>query len=150
MREATGHNDGVEVEHMLAMVGMPKGCSWCGAFVYTAMCEAGVGCVSAGVRAFAWAPAWHPPARRVWTKARGINSKFAGSGERLVMPGDVFGLYFTNLGRIGHVGLVVRDEGKFLVTLEGNTNDAGSREGDGVFHKRRRKDQVYCVSRWNC
>jgi hypothetical protein len=36
-------------------------------------------------------------------------------------------------GGLGHVGLVEGVYGDKLVTIEGNTNVAGSREGDGVY-----------------
>lgn len=39
-------------------------------------------------------------------------------------------------------------EGNFTITVEGNTNEAGSREGDGVYRKRRLKNQIYKISRW--
>lgn len=40
--------------------------------------------------------------------------------------------------RFSHIGLAIRDAGKISVaTVEGNTNDAGSREGGGVFLKSR-------------
>lgn len=38
-----------------------------------------------------------------------------------------------------HVGIVIRDLGSKIVTVEGNTNGAGSREGDGVYQKTRNK-----------
>jgi hypothetical protein len=42
-------------------------------------------------------------------------------------------------GGAGHTGLVVSIEGGRLITLEGNTNDGGSREGVGVFRCNGRK-----------
>ncbi|HWK59160.1 MAG TPA: hypothetical protein VNQ80_17590 [Parapedobacter sp.] len=44
---------------------------------------------------------------------------------------------FAGLQRIGNVGFV--DEwgiGSYFITVEGNTNEAGNREGDGVYRKR--------------
>jgi hypothetical protein len=38
-------------------------------------------------------------------------------------------------------------EGKMVVTIEGNTNDDGSREGDGVYRKRRPLDTML-AKRW--
>ena len=50
-----------------------------------------------------------------------------------VRPGQIFVMDFG--GGAGHTGMVrgIRD-GK-LVTIEGNTNDGGSREGIGVFER---------------
>ena len=42
-------------------------------------------------------------------------------------------------GGAGHTGLVESIEGGRLITLEGNTNDGGSREGVGVFRRNGRK-----------
>jgi hypothetical protein len=148
-REATGRNDGAEVEHMLRMTGLPQGNPWCAAAVYTGLVEAGVR-VPGGGRAYAWSPTWHPVERQVWTAKRGVNSKFQGKGGQQVRPADVFGLHYPNLGRLGHVGLVWADAGQFWITIEGNTNEAGSREGDGVYRKRRKKNQVTVISRWVC
>jgi hypothetical protein len=39
----------------------------------------------------------------------------------------------------GHTGLVERTSGGKLVTIEGNTNVGGSREGIGVFRRESRK-----------
>lgn len=60
--------------------------------------------------------------------------------------GDVFGLYFTNLKRVAHVGFVDKWTNQFVITVEGNTNEAGSREGDGVYRKRRPIRTIYIVS----
>lgn len=149
VREATGKNDGPRVEAMLRHTGLGKGYAWCGSALYTWHVEAGL-VMPGGGRAYAWSPTWHPAHRQVWTNARGRNSRFQGAGERDPGPGDVFGLHYANLGRIGHVGVVFSDAGNYWVTIEGNTNDAGSREGDGVYSKRRKKDQVSVISRWVC
>ncbi|MFB9951321.1 peptidoglycan-binding protein [Rhizobium puerariae] len=54
-----------------------------------------------------------------------------------IRPGMIF-LMDTGGGK-GHAGLVEAVEGDRLVTIEGNTNDGGSREGYGVFRRRTRK-----------
>ena len=59
---------------------------------------------------------------------------------RLVTPdgvqaGDVG--YWLNPDRSGHIFLVAGFDGELLVTIEGNTDDGGSREGDGVYARRR-------------
>jgi len=42
-------------------------------------------------------------------------------------------------GGLGHTGIVEKVNGGFLTTIEGNTNDGGSREGIGVFRRTGRK-----------
>lgn len=51
------------------------------------------------------------------------------------MAGDIV----TFLPQLSHIGIVAKDyDGKGIVhTIEGNTNQSGSREGDGVYRKAR-------------
>ena len=42
-------------------------------------------------------------------------------------------------GGFGHVGMVESNNNGALETIEGNTNDSGSREGIGVFRRTRRR-----------
>ena len=55
----------------------------------------------------------------------------AASQPQLVKPGQIF---IIDYGRgAGHTGLVTGMRSGKLLTIEGNTNDGGSREGIGVF-----------------
>lgn len=66
------------------------------------------------------------------------------------VPGDVFSIWNKCRKRIGHIGMVeqVLPSGNFIVTIEGNTNGAGSREGSGVFRLTRPRKQIYSFARW--
>ena len=55
----------------------------------------------------------------------------------IVVPGMVF--FIDTGGSRGHVGLVAANVNGALETIEGNTNDGGSREGIGVFRRSRRR-----------
>jgi hypothetical protein len=68
-----------------------------------------------------------------------------------VRPGDVFSVWNKYIKRIGHVGIVeqVLPSGKFVVTIEGNTNGSGSRDGGGVCRLTRPIKQIYNFARWN-
>jgi hypothetical protein len=55
----------------------------------------------------------------------------------LVQPGHIF--VIDTGGGAGHTGLVLEVSGGKLITIEGNTNDGGSREGIGVFQRDSRK-----------
>jgi hypothetical protein len=55
----------------------------------------------------------------------------------LVQPGHIFVIDFG--AGTGHTGLVLEVHGGKLLTIEGNTNDGGSREGIGVFERDGRK-----------
>lgn len=71
-----------------------------------------------------------------------------GGAARRPRKGDVFGIYFPDKKRIAHVGFVDSWDDKYVITVEGNTNEAGSREGDGVYRKRRLVGSIYQVARW--
>jgi hypothetical protein len=122
VREATGHNDGAAVESYLRAVSLGKGYAWCQAFVYWCFNQAAK---ALGVE--------NPTAKTAgvldhWTKTKGLKTKSP-------QPGDVFIMDFG--GGKGHTGFVKEVKGNMIVTVEGNTNDANSREGDGVYERMR-------------
>jgi hypothetical protein len=134
VRERTGNNDGREVGLFLNSAGLKEGFAWCAAFATYVHKQCGV---ETPAKSPAWSPAWFP-------KNKIIDKETA-------LRGDVFGLYYSNLKRIGHVGFIDEDwqnQGSTIITVEGNTNGDGSREGDGVYRKRRNKKQIYTISRW--
>ena len=100
-------------------------------------------------------PAWQPAYRTGrlatgnWQSSK-HDSQPSTFQSKLLIPksGDVFGLYFPEKGRIAHVGFIDQWDGKWLITVEGNTNEAGSREGDGVYRKKRLVRTVYKVARY--
>jgi hypothetical protein len=59
--------------------------------------------------------------------------------EALVTPGHIFVIDAGGPGGAGHTGLVEQVVAGTLVTVEGNTNDGGSREGIGVFRRTGRR-----------
>lgn len=77
-----------------------------------------------------------------WNKAGAqgiprITASKARNNPALVKPGHIF---CVNLGSgFGHTGLVEQVVGGKLITIEGNTNEGGSREGIGVFRRSLRK-----------
>lgn len=134
VREATGHNDGPVVERYLASVGMHKGLSWCAAFVSYHLSGCGVRNPHTG-----WSPAFSGVSARIWSPRK---------ATRMPMPGDVFALWYSSLGRVGHVGFVTGCDGRYITTVEGNTSAPGSREGDGVYARRRQLSKVYAVTNY--
>lgn len=130
-----GRNSGPLVDKILASVGLAGSrAPWCAAWVVYVGDEA-LGKEENPYPRSAWSPDFvkNPD----WNRGRG---KKPG-------PADAFGIYFSSLGRVAHTGLVEKLEGKMVVTLEGNTNDDGSREGDGVYRKRRPLDTML-AKRW--
>jgi len=90
-----------------------------------------------------------------WAESRCAFPPLAGAGgglsnQKPPIPstGDIFGLYFPERKRIAHVGFIDQWDGTWMVTVEGNTNVSGSREGDGVYRKRRLVRTVYKVARF--
>jgi cell wall-associated NlpC family hydrolase len=135
VREATGKNDGTKVEAYLKTTGLGKGYAWCAAFVNYVLKGCGIKTPDT-----AWSPSWFPQSKLIYKKGS-VN-------KREWQPGDVFGIYFQNLKRIGHVGLIKKRGSRMVATIEGNTNDALSRDGDGVYEKWRLNSQIYVVSDW--
>ena len=127
VKEQSGQNDGAAVERYLSDVGMKKGEPWCAAFVSWVFGQAGF----AQPRT-AWSPALFPPDKLQQEPASGL----------------VFGIYFPEFRRIAHCGFVERVAGSWLVTIEGNTNIAGSRNGDGVYRKWRHQKTICAYARW--
>jgi hypothetical protein len=135
VRELTGHNDGVQVEKYLMNIGASKGDPWCAAFVRWCFDQAGI-----KTTINAYSPTAYNPDKPVLKKNRFIIEPRAG---------DVFCLYFPKMRRIAHTGFFDRRINESVYeTVEGNTNKAGSREGDGVYRKRRSFNATYVISRW--
>ena len=128
-----GNNTGPEIDMYLASIGYEPGYAWCGAFAAWGYLEHGIQIPNAAI----WTPAWFP------------NSKIIPNED--AQMGDVGGIHFASLGRIAHI--VVFDEdwsdaGNLIITVEGNTNDTGDRTGDGVYRKRRSKNQIRHSANW--
>lgn len=127
VREQTGNNDGLRVKAYLSAVKLKEGAPWCAAFISFIFTEAGYLKPRSG-----WSPDLFPHSRLV----------------RSALPGDVLGIYFKELGRIAHVGLVEKTDGHWCLSIEGNTNIAGSRDGEGVYRRRRPLKTIYRIANW--
>ena len=122
VREATGHNDGAAVESYLRSVGLGKGYAWCQSFVYW--------CYSQAAKALGVA--------NPLIQTGGVLDHWERThGQKVKIPqtGDIFIMDFGE-GK-GHTGFVKEIKGSMMITVEGNTNDANSREGDGVYERYR-------------
>lgn len=101
-----------------------RSASWCAIFVSWVARHAGV--PTSVIPNHAYTPTgWN------WFKSRGL----AVSDPR---PGDILYVFYPRMGRIGHVGIVERRDGNYVITIEGNTNTNGSSQGNGVYRLRRR------------
>lgn len=140
VREIGGANRGPRVEEFQRSVGLLPGDPWCAAFVAWCMMKS---------RGLATPPAWcSGSAVTTWQKgsrragpAGACTPLFEDFRER-VQPGwiwvrarDEAGVADVRQGNWsrGHTGIVVSVDSVGFHTVEGNTNEAGSREGDGVY-----------------
>jgi len=129
-------NRGPMVDKYLKEVKAPLGSAWCGAFV-----GANLNWLDVKNPSSAYSPNYARTKDIIW-KLKKIN-------KVELLSGDVVTYYYSNLGRVGHVGFLEKiDNDGYFITIEGNTNGAGGREGDGVYKKKRSPSKVYTVSRY--
>jgi len=113
-----------------------KDAPWCASFVSFCFHQAGF----AQPRT-AWSPALFPRERCVeFSPSRLGNSGLA--------AGLVVGIYYPSKGRIAHCGIVTGIDGDWVFSIEGNTNNTGSNEGDGVYAKKRHRQTIHSYSDW--
>jgi len=153
VREAS-ENSGPRVDQYNAYVGVRKA-KWCASFVSWCFGQAGV-----KEPRTAWSPALFPRERCVkYSLSRLGNSGFAETARGLsrdtelrtsknLGAGLVMGMYFDQLKRIAHCGIVERARNDLVYVIEGNTNLAGRREGDGVYRKIRHKRTIHLYADW--
>jgi len=135
-----GSNRGPRVDQYIRSVGLDPtedSYPWCMAFVFFCYMQATqkVGAQNLvpkdGSVHSSWAKSRNKPGVTTVTAAA------ARANPALVKPGMVF---FIDTGnQHGHAGIIVDNLNSFMETIEGNTNDNGSREGIGVFRRSRRR-----------
>lgn len=129
-------NRSLEIDYWLTQVLSPVGSPWCAAFVS-----------QMGVQAMG--TAW-PVKRDAYVQD--IVDYCTGQGLKLEdtpMVGDIMVIWYENLKRYGHIGIVEKVISTTLFkTWEGNTNNDGSRDGNGVYNKTRPIGARYKFLRW--
>jgi len=137
-KEDNASNRGPLIDLFFNGCGVEPGNPYCACFANYGLLSIGL----EGPSCPAWSPCWFPKDKIVWQ--RGID------GDHITFQqGWTFGLYFTRLKRVAHVGVIVMDFGDgYVLTVEGNTNSAGSREGHGVFMRLRHKSEIHVCSDW--
>ncbi len=139
-RETHGANRSPWIDAANRLTGAPLGSPYCAS--YNAWCYS-EGKAPAGWPRSAWSPDWVKAP--TWTAAK---------GGKTPRPGDAFGVWFTNKGRVAHTGLVEIWDVSTAVTLEGNTSpsaefgSSSDRDGDGVWRKRRLVRQMHSARNW--
>ena len=136
MEDPLGSNAGPRVNQYLESVGDQGGLPWCAAFVYWCFQEAAaqLQIPNPATRTAGAIDVWDEAGKR---GIRRVSAADAAECHGLVQPGMVF--VIATGGGHGHVGLVEKIDGVVLTTIEGNTNNGGSREGIGVFRRTSRR-----------
>ena len=148
VREKTGRNDGPEVELAQRLAGARVGVDpWCGCerFLWNYRCGR-------------TSPKW-PAAARNWSLPTDKRTFFI-RGQRGVLDSvkvtDTVTFFYANLGRVGHVGMVVetgrplrpgRPPREYRVRA-GNTGSGGGRDGAGVHDVTYAAGSIYAASTW--
>ncbi len=138
MEVPLGSNRGPQVDKYLESVGLnPAGhFAWCVAFMFFCFEQAAgkLGRANPMIKTAGVLDHWNQAGIKGIPRIKVEN---AANNPQLVKPGHIF--VIDTGGGHGHSGLVERVEGGLLITIEGNTNDDGSRDGIGVFRRTGRK-----------
>ncbi len=139
MEEPPGSNRGARVDEYLRAAGLnPTAGSfaWCAAFVYWCAQQAAAALRRPNplIRTAGVLEHWNEAEKQ---RIPRVLSEQANANPTLVKPGQIFTL--STGGGHGHMGLIAQVNGGKLTTIEGNTNDGGSREGVGVFRRESRR-----------
>jgi hypothetical protein len=123
-----GSNWGPHVKKYLASVGLNFPASWCMAFVVWCIDQE---CARRGI---ANTLPRTGGVLKFWNEA---------PAQRRVQTPKVGDIFIMDYGKgLGHTGIVVAMDQTFIYTIEGNTNDSGSREGIEVCHKQRPRNKI--------
>lgn len=140
MEKPIGSNRGPEVDRYLSAVGLDPAVgsfAWCVAFTHFCYRQAAekLALPNPHIRTAGVLDHWNKAGRK--PRVVRVTSARAADDPGLVKPGALF---IIDLGKgLGHSGMVIEVANGRLVTIEGNTNDNGSRNGIGVFKREARK-----------
>jgi hypothetical protein len=145
-RESGGANKGEDLEEFFAADSYDPngpqpgddGYAWCAAFVCWVV-KAAMGSLGISDRAGFKRPttpgAW---AFEEWSLAQDFTTHTKKKPHGDIQRGDIVIFKFSHIG----IATSSTDKNGHFMTVEGNTNAAGSREGDGVYRKQRHTDLV--------
>jgi len=153
VREVGGKNAGPDVEKYLKCLGMSKGSPWCAAFVSWCVMQS---------RGLAKPPSWCSGSAvslfqvagrsKTCVKVTPVDADFKSkvkAGWIWSRAKDATAAAAARKGSWcqGHTGIVVKVDDVGFHTIEGNTNAAGSREGDGVYHKTHKRSDSEIINK---
>ncbi|MGE0131220.1 MAG: CHAP domain-containing protein [Blastocatellales bacterium] len=137
-------NRGPEVDHYLRTVGLNPAAgnfAWCVAFVYFCFDKAAsqLKIQNPMIKTAGVLDHWNRAGKKGIPRLVATDAQ---ANPGLIKPGHIFALAVGSKGQ-GHTGLVseVLSDGRFK-TIEGNSNDGGSREGVGVFARMRKPFEI--------
>jgi hypothetical protein len=126
IRESAGNNMGPMVKLLQRTIGEAVKEPWCMSLVQTCLAYAERKC---GVLSRIY-PTEH--CMTCWRETPGMSRV-----KNIPLPGAII-IWRNGSSDAGHTGMVVEAvRGNYLLTVEGNTGADGSRDGDGVYHKKR-------------
>ncbi len=136
MEDPPGSNKGPVVDQYLASVALPPGLFWCAAYVYWCFNKAAVKLNKNNplVKTGHVMTHWNKTAGKKILTAEAIDK------PSLIKPGHIF--MMNTGGSSGHTGIIEKVDGGFIHTIEGNSNNAGSRNGIGVFRLQRKISKI--------
>ncbi len=143
MEEPLGSNRGKMVDAYQRSIGLNPADKnpWCMAFVYWVFEQAAaeLGVVNPAIRSAQCVNVWHRASNMAAPKQ--TTDERAKANWKLVKPGMIFIMELNPLTHAGHTGFVesVNYNTGIMTTIEGNSNELGSREGLGVYRLKRRK-----------
>jgi len=123
-----GSNWGEPVQSYLRSVGIGFPASWCMAFVYWCFknASANTGLANTAIKTGGVMKAW--------------NNAPKDSKSNVPVVGSIFIMDFGK--GLGHTGIVEKFDSTNIYTIEGNTNDTGSREGIEVCRRTRKRSAI--------
>jgi len=131
-------NRGKRIEQYLSSTNLKGGYPWCAAFVTWCVKQ-----VEAEMQICTALP--HTAYTPHYMKAPGVRLL---KDTEDITPGELFLLYYKKLGRVGHIGFIEGpdpDNPKRVLTIEGNSNDDGAREGYEVCRRSRRISSLFAL-----
>lgn len=144
VEECPPSNRGKRVDEYQRRTGLPlqdgkEGFAWCACFLYFCFDEAAkkLSRKNPLIKTAGCQDHWN---RSKTAGIAQITSTRATSNPELIKPGMIFIMAFG--GGTGHTGIVESVNGGFISTIEGNSNNAGSRDGFGVFRLTRKINTI--------
>lgn len=115
------------------------GFAWCACFLYWCFDEASksIGRKNPVIKTAGCQDHWNRSKEAGIAQVTGLR---ATSKPELVKPGMIFIMAFG--GGTGHTGIVESVQGGFITSIEGNSNNQGSRDGFGVFRLTRKLNTI--------